>query len=62
MMGHREKFKSAAEYDVFTAWRKWYVGLKRPGVVHSVKKMVSRRYRREEKQRLSRLKDEDLRE
>jgi hypothetical protein len=51
-MGHREKWKGGVEADVFSDWRKYYCYLSKSRVVHWVKKKASRRYRREEKERL----------
>lgn len=53
-MGKRP-FKSADEYDAFTAWRKVYLYLKRPGAVKAVKARVNRRDRRATKQELRRM-------
>jgi hypothetical protein len=50
MMGHREKQKSADEWDAFTGWRRlvsW--GKKR---IRKIKKGFTRRVRRSSKQKL----------
>jgi hypothetical protein len=59
-MGHKDKLKGGLEQDVFTDWRKYYSYLKnRKRLVHWVKKHASRRYRREEKERLKSLRTSD---
>lgn len=49
MMGHREKLKTGAEWDVTTGWRHVLCWCYRPRAKHSVKRQMSRRARREAK-------------
>lgn len=45
--------KSADEYDAFSRnWRRWLVGLSRPGVIKRIRRRFHKRARREAKQDL----------
>jgi len=49
MMGHKEKLKDGAEYDVVTGWRNVMCYTSRAGVCKKIKKQMNRRIRRESK-------------
>lgn len=57
-MGRRIPFNSADEYDVLTAWRKFYGWTKRPGATSKVKRRYRRRERRKNKDATEDYKDE----
>ncbi len=46
----RRAIKTGDEQDAYTAWRKLYIYLSRPGVVKSIKRSTHRRERAEGKQ------------
>ena len=47
MMGHKEKLKSGGEYDATASCRHWYNW--KPGVLHKIKKALSKRARKNAK-------------
>lgn len=52
MMGHKQKIKTAAEYDLLSGWRHVMCYMKRPRVKHNIKKQLARRQRREDKREI----------
>lgn len=46
------QIKGWAEQDAYTAWRKFYCYLARPGVIKKIKRITHKRERREIKQAL----------
>lgn len=43
----KRQMKTAAEYDAFTRWRRYYCYLSRAGTVKKIKRQANRRERRE---------------
>jgi hypothetical protein len=50
--GRRQKLKNAAEWDVFSGWRRWLCYTSKAGVCKSVKRDVNKRARQEAKQEI----------
>lgn len=59
MMGHKEKLKNAAEYDLVTNWRYFLCYMHNTSAPHKIKKQLSRRNRRQGKQELKNGVDDD---
>lgn len=51
-LSHPLGCKTADEYDAFTGWRKYLLGLERPGIVKGIKRAYWKRVRREHKKEL----------
>lgn len=52
MMGHREATKGGAEYDCITGWRHVLCSFYNSNKAHQIKHQMSRRNRRQHRQRL----------
>jgi KaiC/GvpD/RAD55 family RecA-like ATPase len=51
MMGHKEKLKHGEEFDVVTNWRKLLCYMQNTKASRKIKKQMTRRNRRQDKQR-----------
>lgn len=60
MMGHRERLKGGAEWDLLYG-RKYYCYLNRSRVCHNLKKGINRRIRRQLRMKLRQLKRKEER-
>jgi len=58
-MGHKEKLKGGAEFDVVSKWRHYLCYLSRPGVVKSIKRQMNKRHRKNVKEILQNVKREE---
>jgi len=52
MMGHKERLKTGEEYDLVTAWRKHLCYMINTSAPRKIKKQMTRRNRRQNKQGL----------